>query len=317
MRKKVERFFSFLVIAILAFSILFANKVDKTLLLENKNVGFFEYFASNKLRKVTVVDNDKTFEGIRFNILKKDLNKITRDDYHFLCRMLNSYRNIYSWVSLYFYDGTGIQFMNCDPNNALYGEIDEYGRVIKVLNIGKNTEEQLIFFNKQSSENIGISGIEEKGSDINGYLDQIDDLLCYLEALESKDYIIFIAANDDCAGFLRDSAQVKLKELGLKMDFSQVVRKSYLAIIENEQVLLEETSKNLIKKSGDIANIQYSIESAGAEAGKYASIFIDGRDYSSHWRGLNFAVYSVSEKQVIDYVAFDTYSENWDCKRIK
>ena len=317
MRKKVERFFLFLVIAILAFSVLFANKVDKTFLLENKNVGFFEYFASNKLRKVAVVDNDKNLEGVRFNILKKDLKKITRDDYLFFCRMLNSYRSIYSWVSLYFYDGTGIQFVDCDPNNALYGAIDEYGRVIKVLNIGKNIEEQLVFFNKQSSENVGISGIEEKGRDINGYLDQIDDLLCYLEALESKDYIIFIAANDDCAGFLRDSPQVKLKELGLKTDFSQVVRKSYLAVIDNEQVLFEKTSINLIEKSGDIANVRYSIESAGAESGKYASILIDGRDYSSHWRGLNFAVYSISEKQVIDYVAFDTYSENWDCKRIR
>lgn len=43
------------------------------------------------------------------------------------------YKGRYEWVSLRFKDGTGVQIVGCDPNQALYGKMDIYGRVYEAL----------------------------------------------------------------------------------------------------------------------------------------------------------------------------------------
>lgn len=43
------------------------------------------------------------------------------------------YKGRYEWVSLRFKDGTGVQIVGCDPNQALYGKMDIYGRVYEGL----------------------------------------------------------------------------------------------------------------------------------------------------------------------------------------
>ncbi len=43
------------------------------------------------------------------------------------------YKGRYEWVSLRFKDGTGVQIVGCDPNQALYGKMDIYGRVYEEL----------------------------------------------------------------------------------------------------------------------------------------------------------------------------------------
>ncbi len=39
------------------------------------------------------------------------------------------YRDRFEWVSLSFGDGTGVQVVGCDPDRAVYGKMDIYGRV--------------------------------------------------------------------------------------------------------------------------------------------------------------------------------------------
>ncbi len=39
------------------------------------------------------------------------------------------YRGRFEWVSLSFGDGTGVQIVGCDPDEAVYGKMDIYGRV--------------------------------------------------------------------------------------------------------------------------------------------------------------------------------------------
>lgn len=293
---------------------LYSTKLNNTFLLEKKNVGFFDYLSANRIKTIEVLDGNKEQKCIRINILKKDLKEITESDYQIFCNTLRIYQKNYAWVSLYFYDGTGIQYINCNPNNALYGIMDEYGKVTKILNVGQVVENKLVFFEETSSENRGILGINDD-KNVNSYLCKIDDLLVYLDALKSDDYIVFIAVNDDCAGFLNSRAKKELEELGLKTNFSKIIRKSFVAIIDQNKVVLEKSDSGLIAENGEMEEVKYCVKSAGAESGKYAMIFINGDNFTSNWRGLNFAVYSISEKRVIDHVAFDTYSENWDCIR--
>lgn len=43
------------------------------------------------------------------------------------------YKDRFEWVSISFGDGTGVQIVDCDPDGALYGKMDIYGRVWETL----------------------------------------------------------------------------------------------------------------------------------------------------------------------------------------
>ena len=163
------------------------------------------------------------------------------------------------------------------------------------------------------------------------YLTTIDDFTEYLSVLaENSDrYTIFISAQDDASGSIDDTARELLSGLGLSVDWSDAYRKSYCAVVESGNVILEEMSDDALKYSGTILDgaHSYSIQSAGFSAGNYSSIKIDSppgdsedsvtaeNELSKGSRGLNFVVYNNSRMTVIDSVCFDTYDSAWTATR--
>ena len=137
------------------------------------------------------------------------------------------------------------------------------------------------------------------------------DVTDYLSILTAnKDhYTILISARDDASKSLGAEAQAALKTLGLKNDWKNAYRKSYIAVIENGKVLYENMSdKKLTRKCAfDKKRFIGEIESAGYDCGNRSSIKIDGAEKSKNRRGLNIVVFSNDRHIVIDAVNFDTF----------
>ena len=137
------------------------------------------------------------------------------------------------------------------------------------------------------------------------------DVTEYLSILTAnKDhYTILISARDDASKSLGAEAQAALKSLGLKNDWKNAYRKSYIAVIENGKVLYEKMSdKKLTRRCAfDEKRFIGEIESAGYDCGNRSSIKIDGAEKSKNRRGLNIVVFSNDRHIVIDAVNFDTF----------
>ena len=64
-----------------------------------------------------------------------------------------------------------------------------------------------------------------------------------------------------------------------------------------------------------MANFTDSGLSSPLHVGNRASIKIDGKDYATNLRGLNFVVFDINENQLVDSVAFDTHFQGIPCRR--
>ena len=137
----------------------------------------------------------------------------------------------------------------------------------------------------------------------------------YLTALTYvKEYCtVFIAVKDDAARHLSDKAKLALAELGLTTDWTKGFRRSYCAVVENGNVLVDQMSSKKLAFA-DTFGIDspgggyiYSVESAGRRVGNYCSVIIDGEEYAKNERGLNFVVFSSERGIVVSTASFDTY----------
>ena len=72
--------------------------------------------------------------ALLFRTDREKLKALSEDDrILFDNNLAYMYRGRYEWVSLLFEDGTGVQIIGCDPDQALYGKMDIYGRVYETL----------------------------------------------------------------------------------------------------------------------------------------------------------------------------------------
>lgn len=139
------------------------------------------------------------------------------------------------------------------------------------------------------------------------------DFDAYLNMLmkEHKDKTIFIAASDDMTGGLNETDISILRQLGLQTDFSDAFQNSYIAVVENGEVLYESLSNRrqeyagTCKKSGKT----YNICSSGWKTSPMASVKLAGVEFAVNRRGLNIVVYDDDKGLVLDSVCFDTYAE--------
>lgn len=134
----------------------------------------------------------------------------------------------------------------------------------------------------------------------------------YLQSLKGRDLVIFISARDEASYNITEILSDDLKALGLQEDLRGKYRYSYCAVITPEGVH-EELSEEPAKINGEYDGIRYEVSSKGFLCGDDSSIRINGQEYSQNTRGLNIVL--MENGQVVDSVAFDTYSHEMKVTR--
>jgi hypothetical protein len=129
----------------------------------------------------------------------------------------------------------------------------------------------------------------------------------FLEALQSEDYLILMAAKDEASVAVTDNIYQAMRELGLETDLRDHVRQSYIAVVEDGNPLYEQISEDRLIYETELDGHVIHIESAEYIAGNYAVIGIDGIDYSVNGRGMNIVVVDKETFEVIDAVCCDFY----------
>lgn len=154
-------------------------------------------------------------------------------------------------------------------------------------------------------------------------LKEQEDFLTYLEMLYTlrKQCIVMISSSDTPVGpDFTQEAEVGLFKLGLRINLENRFRESYAAIIDNGINIFEEIASDLrepVEYTCSIDETQISLCGSGFNVPKdhSPSIVINGINYSSGGRGLNFVVYDKAKQTVIDAVNFDTYAVTCTCSR--
>lgn len=142
----------------------------------------------------------------------------------------------------------------------------------------------------------------------------------YLSRLAEGDYLVFVAACDEASTSLDDTAVALLGQIGAKQDLRGHFRASYVLVADTarqgeKQVYEEIRDDGAILHTGQLGALTYTLKSAGYDAGNYASIVLDGKEYSMNSRGLNIVVYDRSQSMVIDSACFDTYDLEQSARR--
>lgn len=140
------------------------------------------------------------------------------------------------------------------------------------------------------------------------YLQMEQNFTAYLQKLDDayRDKTIFIAVNDDIGEGMTDEDRTALKSLGLQTDFSDVWRRSYLAVIESGKVSYEALSNRYLEYSNTLSTsgIPYELVSSNYFTNSYASIVIDQTEYAINGSGINIVVYDEERNRVLDRVCF-------------
>lgn len=151
------------------------------------------------------------------------------------------------------------------------------------------------------------------------------------ELLESVDLftLILISVKDDGSQALNHKWQEKLMNYGIHQLTREYLRSSYLNIIwkkgEREyRSLYEEISAEPISikyKPGDKIKefnvpVELEVRSAGLNGGNYASIRIDGQEFSPDLRGMNIVFYDLIESKVREIHRVDTFVSIFEDKTI-
>lgn len=147
---------------------------------------------------------------------------------------------------------------------------------------------------------------------------QENNIVRYLDAIEEyKDnLLICISAKDTPGMSIGKDINAKLKNLGIKTDLTNKHWCGYSSIIYRGKAIDEkciydkEVSCNYSDDLFKIKNI-----SGPLHCGNRSVIEINGVDYSTNVRGLNFVVIDLRNNSVVDAVGFDTHHYLLGCTR--
>lgn len=132
-------------------------------------------------------------------------------------------------------------------------------------------------------------------------------MINYLRALKNSDYLVLFAVKDEASYAITKEIEAAMSQLGLKKSLEDKFRYSYIAVINEKDVIVERLSQEALSYDGKIDNIAVHIESAGGDVGNYSSIKINEEEYSVNARGLNIVVYDKNAGEVVSRVCFDLY----------
>lgn len=164
------------------------------------------------------------------------------------------------------------------------------------------------FTQKSNAQYDEYLALYQKVNDV-GMLQSETNLHEYLQKLiDNKDkWIILIAASEDFTDALDENTHIQLEELGLIMSRDAVFSDSYLALIDRGELKYEAVSGRRLDYETSLSGIDIKMGSAGWKVGSYSNLSINGKDYATKGRGLNFVVYDTESELVIDTVSFDTF----------
>lgn len=131
----------------------------------------------------------------------------------------------------------------------------------------------------------------------------------YLQTISKENYMVFISVKDEASTCITPDIQDNLFSLGLTESLYGAWRNSYLAILDGGTVVYESLGNELIQHSGTIEDVQFYVESSGANTGNTASIQVEGNEYALNQRGMNIVVYDKTTQTVVDSVCFDLYDK--------
>lgn len=136
-------------------------------------------------------------------------------------------------------------------------------------------------------------------------LNDIETFDEYISELIGKDYVVCIAVNQDAGAYLSEESAALLQKLGVNQDISAAGGKSYLAVLENGNLLAEVCSDEPAAYENRLYDHRISIVSQGAMAGCYASIQFDGVEYAPNEKGFNIVVYDPKLDQILTSRSFE------------
>ncbi len=166
--------------------------------------------------------------------------------------------------------------------------------------------------------------MEDELADYNQYVTFRQSLLnatdpCdYIQTvLDDGDYTIFISVKDDAAFSLTEEQRRYFESIGLTELSELTYGCSYLAVIDNGDVITEQyqadpgeenENDDLISYSGTLHNgTAYTVVSGGYHMGNKSSIVIEDTERSNNKRGLNVAIYDNKMQRYVTNANFDTW----------
>ena len=151
---------------------------------------------------------------------------------------------------------------------------------------------------------------------------RINDFVQYLNKLSSlSDCLVIMAIKDTLGHNVGENGYKALLDLGLTIpNYENRYKdswKGYVAVIKSGQIIYEELSEygKSVRYEKIIDTFSIDILSCSYICGNICSIIINNEEYAVNSRGLNIVVYSLSDKTVIDSVAFDTHVERQNAIR--
>lgn len=140
----------------------------------------------------------------------------------------------------------------------------------------------------------------------NNYtLTQTYDFAEYMKILQNDpNYALFVTVQGSLGDSIAPDVQTALKNIGLTYDWSQYHQESYLAVLDGNQAVAEQSGDGLIAYTGKVDGMQVELTS-DATGVNNASIILDNTAYHSPYEGLGIAVYDKTTHKVVDKVIFD------------
>ena len=150
-----------------------------------------------------------------------------------------------------------------------------------------------------------------------------NDFIKYLSLLVkfAQRYCVMVAASDTPCGPAFSYAIGKhLTDVGFTINLSEKFRIPYVGVINAGTLLIEELASvpsKPVEKKIELGGHQIEIKSVGfyAKQTNVGQFTIDDKCVFKGMRGLNFVVYDIVTDTVIDTVNFDTYADNFPCRR--
>lgn len=189
---------------------------------------------------------------------------------------------------------------------------DFYGRIFNLYDMGITNFEYLKYdetnFNDFSYRVFNDSyAVYCMITNLNG-ANSVTELFDFIE--DRQNYILFIVAKDEASQSLTKETIQGFRKLGLAFELPDHYRWSYLAVLNDNELVYENLSDEAITYDVNIDNNNISLLSAGYDCGNTCSVKIDGVEYAVNGRGLNIVIYDKQNGYVIDSVCIDTFADN-------
>lgn len=155
---------------------------------------------------------------------------------------------------------------------------------------------QLYLYNLRCSDTYEIKALEDQ-TDAEG-------LYQCMEAFIREGYRVYLSVKGDAASGLDEELRQAFRDLGLT-ELSQLeYGDSYLAVIDNGEVLSEvrDHGSTALTESGN----GYQIVSGGVDSGNRSSIKINGTEYSPNANGMNVVIHNRNTQLIAASLTFES-----------